>query len=99
MSCLYRIWALHVTSLLHHTSYKTGKQVISYKDLQAVVATTADTSVTVLHPVTIASIKVDSNTQVTITTSAGQPRKTPDKGKAKPLGKMKKNVAKTTGIK
>ena len=27
---------------------------------------------------------------------AGQPRKTPDKGKVKPLGKMKKNVAKTT---
>ena len=27
---------------------------------------------------------------------AGQNRKTPDKGKAKPLGKMKKNVAKTT---
>ena len=37
-----------------------------------------------------------SNTQVTKTTSAGQPRKTPDKGKAKPIGKMKKNVAKTT---
>ena len=66
-----------------------------YKDLQAVVATTTDTSVTTLHPVTVMSSKVTS-TQVTKTTSAGQPRKTPDKGKAKPLGKMKKNVAKAT---
>ena len=67
-----------------------------YKDLQAAVATTTDTSVTGLHPVAITSSKVTSNTQVTKTTSARQPRKTPDKGKAKPLGKMKKNVAKTT---
>ena len=49
-----------------------------------------------LCPVAITSSKVTSNTQVTKTTLAGQPRKTPDKGKAKPLGKMKKNVAKTT---
>ena len=67
-----------------------------YKDLQAVVATTTDTSATVLCPVTVTSSKVASNTQVTKTTSARQPRKIPDKGKAKPLGKMKKNVAKTT---
>ena len=67
-----------------------------YKDLQTVVATTTDTPVTVLCPIAITSNKVTSNTQVTKTTSAGQPRKTPDKGKAKPLGKMKKNVAKTT---
>ena len=44
----------------------------------------------------VTSSKVTSNTQVTKTTSAGQPRKTHDKGKAKPLGKMKKNIAKTT---
>ena len=67
-----------------------------YKDLQATVAATTDTSITVSCPVTITSSKVTSNTQVTKTTSARQPRKTPDKGKAKPLGKMKKNVAKTT---
>ena len=67
-----------------------------YKDLQAVVATTTDTSVTVSHPAAITSSKVTSSTQVTKTTSAGQSRKTPDKWKAKPLGKMKKNVAKTT---
>ena len=66
-----------------------------YKDLQAVVSTTTDTSVTTSCPVAITSSKV-SSTQVTKTTLAGQPRKTPDKGKAKPLGKMKKNVAKTT---
>ena len=67
-----------------------------YKDLQAVVATTTDTPVTVSHPIAVTSSKITSNTQVTKTTSAGQPRKTLDKGKAKPLGKMKKNVAKTT---
>ena len=67
-----------------------------YKDLQAVVATTTDTSVTTSCPVTVTSSKVTTNTQATKTTSAGQPRKTPDKGKAKPLGKKKKNVAKTT---
>ena len=67
-----------------------------YKDQQAVVATTTDTSVTVSCPVAVTSSKVTSNTQVTKTTSVRQPRKTPDKGEAKPLGKMKKNVAKTT---
>ena len=65
-----------------------------YKDLQAVAAMTADTSVTVSCPVAITSSKVTPNTQVTKTTSAGQQKKTPDKGKAKALGKMKKNVAK-----
>ena len=67
-----------------------------FKDLQAIVATTTDTSATVSHPVIITGSKVTPNTQVTKTTSSGQNRKTPDKGKAKPLGKMKKNVAKTT---
>ena len=67
-----------------------------YKDLQAVVATTTDTSATVSHPVTVTSSKVTPNTQVTKTTSARQQRKIPDKGKAKSLGKLKKNVAKTT---
>ena len=67
-----------------------------YKDLQAVVATTTDTSITVLQPVTVTSSKVTSNPQITKTTPAGQNKKTPDKGKAKPLGKMKKNIAKST---
>ena len=42
------------------------------------------------------SSKVTSNPQITKTTLAGQNKKTPDKGKAKPLGKMKKKVAKLT---
>ena len=67
-----------------------------YKDLQAIVATTTDTSATVSCPVTVTSSKVTPNTQITKTTLAGQNRKTPDKGKAKPLGKMKKNIVKTT---
>ena len=67
-----------------------------YKDLQTVVATNTDMSVTTSYPVAITSNKVTTNTQVTKTTSAGQPRKMPDKGKAKPLGKVKKTVAKTT---
>ena len=37
-----------------------------------------------------------SNPQITKTTLAGQNKKTPDKGKVKPLGKIKKNVAKST---
>ena len=41
-----------------------------YKDLQAVVAITTDTSVTVLHPVAITISKVASNVQVTKTTSS-----------------------------
>ena len=67
-----------------------------YTDLQAVVATTTDTSATVLFPVAITSSKVTPNIQVSKTTLAGQNRKTPDKGKAKPLGKIKKNITKTT---
>ena len=58
-----------------------------YKDLQAVVATTTDTSVTVSCPVAVTSSKVTSNTQVTKSTSARQPRKTPDKRRPNPLAK------------
>ena len=60
------------------------------------VATTTDTSVTVPQPVTVTSSKVTSNPQITKTTPAGQNKKALDKGKAKPLGKIKKNVAKLT---
>ena len=42
-----------------------------YKDLQAVVATTTDTSVIFLQPVTVTSSKVSSNPQITKTTLAG----------------------------
>ena len=58
-----------------------------YKDLQAVVATTTDTSATVLCPVTITSSKVTPNTQVTKTTLARQNRKTLIKGRPNPLAK------------
>ena len=67
-----------------------------YKDLQAVVATTTDTPVTIWCPTTVTSSKVTPNVQVSKTFLAGQQKKTPDKGKAKPIGKIKKNVAKTT---
>ena len=56
-----------------------------YKNLQAAVATTTDIPATSLHPVTVTSSKITS-AQVTKTTSAGQQKKIPDKGKAKPLG-------------
>ena len=65
-----------------------------YKDLQAVVATTTDTPATVSCPTTVTSSKSTPNIQVS--SSAGQQRKPPDKGKAKPIGKAKKNVVKTT---
>ena len=49
-----------------------------------------------MQPVAITSNKVSPNTQVTKTNLAGQNKKTPDKGKAKPLGKMKRKIAKST---
>ena len=67
-----------------------------YKDLQAVVATTTDTPATVSCPTMVTSSKAIPNIQVTKTSSAGQQKKTPDKRKAKPIGKVKKNVVKTT---
>ena len=42
------------------------------------------------------SSKVTSNPQITETPSAGQNKKIPDKGTVKPLGKVKKNIAKLT---
>ena len=67
-----------------------------YKDLQAVVATTTNTPTTVSCPTIVTSSKATPNIQITKTSSAGQQKKTPDKGKAKPIGKVKKNVVKTT---
>ena len=66
-----------------------------YKNLQATVVTTTNTPVTTSHPVTVTSSKTIS-AQVTKTTPTGQQRKAPDKGKAKPHGKIKKNIVKTT---
>ena len=60
-----------------------------YKDLQAVVATTTDTPAIVSCPVIATSSKATPNTQITKTSSAGQQKKIPDKGKAQPIGKDK----------
>ena len=55
-----------------------------------------DTPVTILHPTTVTSNKVTPNIPVTKTSLAGQQKKPSDKGKATPIGKVKKNVVKTT---
>ena len=67
-----------------------------YKDLQAVVATITDTPAMVSQPTMVTSSKATPNIQITKTSSAGQQKKPPDKGKAKTIGKVKKNVVKTT---
>ena len=65
-----------------------------YKDLQAVVATTTDTPATTSCPTMVTSSKTTLNLQTPKTSLAGQQKKTPDKGKAKPIGKTKKNPVK-----
>ena len=58
-----------------------------YKDLQAIVATTTDTSATVSCPVTITSSKVTPNTQITKTTWPDKIGKHLIKGRPNPLAK------------
>ena len=60
-----------------------------YKELQAVVATTTDTPATVSCPTIVISSKTTPNIQITKTSSTGQQKKPPDKGKSKPVGKVK----------
>ena len=67
-----------------------------YKDLQAVVATTTDTPATASHPTIVTSSRTAPNMQTTKSSLVGQQRRTPDKGKAKPIGKAKKNPIKTS---
>ena len=69
-----------------------------YKDLQAVVATTTNTPATTSCPTMVTSSKTPRNIQTTKTSLAGQEKRTPDKGKAKPIGKAKKNPIKTSLI-
>ena len=69
-----------------------------YKDLQAVVATTTDTPATTSHPIMTTNNKTTQNVQTTRTSVAGQPKKTPEKGKARPTGKGKKNLIKTPNM-
>ena len=66
-----------------------------YKDLQAVVATTTDTPATTSCPTMVTSSKATPNIQITKTSLVGQQKRIPDKGKAKPIGKVKKNPIKT----
>ena len=67
-----------------------------YKDLQAVVATTTNAPATISNPTIVTSSKTSPNVLIIKTSSTGQQRKPPDKGEAKPIGKTKKNVVKTT---
>ena len=66
-----------------------------YKDLQAVVTTTTDTPITISCPIMTTSSKTTLNVQTTKTAATGQPKKTPERGKTKPIGKGKKNPNKT----
>ena len=66
-----------------------------YKDLHAVVAITTTTPATASHPIMATSSKITQNVQPTKMPLAGQQKKAPDKGKVKPIGKGKKNPAKT----
>ena len=66
-----------------------------YKDLQAVVAMTTDTPAITSCPTMVTSSRTTPNVQPTKTSLAGQQRETLDKGKAKPIGKAKKNPVKT----
>ena len=67
-----------------------------YKDLQAVVATTTNTPATTSNPTIVTSSKTPLNVPIIKTSSTGQQRKPLEKGKARPIGKAKKNVVKTT---
>ena len=66
-----------------------------YKDLQAVVATTTTTPATISCPIMSTNSKTTQNVQTTKASLAGQQKKAPDKGKAKSIGKGKKNSTKT----
>ena len=65
-----------------------------YKDLQAVVATSTNTPTATPCPIMTMSSKGTPNIPPTKTPLIGQQKKALDKGKAKPIGKVKKNSAK-----
>ena len=67
-----------------------------YKDLQAILATTTDTRATTSSPTIVTSSKTAPKVLIIKSSSTGQQRKSPDKGKARPIGKAKKNVVKAT---
>ena len=61
-----------------------------YKDLQAIIATTTDTPTMTSCPTIVTSSKITQNVQTSKVSTSGQQKKSPDKGKAKPVGKRKK---------
>ena len=66
-----------------------------YKDLKAVAAITTNTPATTSCPIMITNSKTTQNVQTTKTSAVGQQKKAPDKGKAKPIGKGRKNPVRT----
>ena len=66
-----------------------------YKDLQAIVATSASTPAMTSCPTVVTSCKFTQNAQTTKTSVTEPQKKTPDKGKTKPVGKGKKSPIKT----
>ena len=66
-----------------------------YKNLQAVTATTTTTPTTTTHPIMTTSNRTTQNTPPVNTVAARQQKKVNDKGKAKPIGRKKKNPLKT----
>ena len=66
-----------------------------YKDLQAVVAMSTSTPATTSCPTIVTSSKTTQNAQTTKISTTGPQKKTPDKGKIKPVGKGKKSPIKT----
>ena len=66
-----------------------------YKDLQAVVTTSTTTPAMTSCPTVVTSSKTTKNVQTTKMSTTGPQKKAPDKGKAKPIGKGKKNPVKT----
>ena len=67
-----------------------------YKDLQAVVATSTDMTMTTTHPTITSSSKTTLNVPAGNQVTTGAQKKVPVKSKTKPLSKGKKNLAKPT---
>ena len=67
-----------------------------YKNLKAVVATTTNIPAMTACPIMATnSTNAAQNIQTTKMSAVGQPKKSPDKGKTKPMGKGKKNPVRT----
>ena len=62
-----------------------------YKNLQAVTAMTTTTPTTTMYPIMTTSSRTPQNVQPVKAVMAGQQKKIIDKGKVKPIGRIKKN--------